>query len=199
MKITKIISDFFTRPSTRYSAGVLVLIGGIGALILGGGTHTVMEATSTTEFCISCHEIEDNAWAEYKETIHHRNSSGIQVECADCHIPKDFSGKVVRKIEAAREVYGHWTGIIDTPEKYDAHRKTMAEKVWGEMRANDSASCRSCHSTIEETLDLQYDWARVNHQRMIDENMTCIDCHQGIAHKLPNTSLMNKPVPSSTN
>ncbi|WP_409996809.1 NapC/NirT family cytochrome c [Leisingera daeponensis] len=28
-----------------------------------------------------------------------------------------------------------------------------------------------------------------NHQRAIDEGMTCIDCHQGIAHDLPPDNL----------
>ena len=198
MKLIKSLSDFFSKPSARYSAGILVVIGVITGLVLWGGTSAVMKSTSTQEFCIGCHEINDNAFAEFKQTIHYKNSSGVQAECADCHIPKDTIGKIKRKIEASREVWGHLTGIIDTPEKYDAHRLTMAERVWKDMRANDSASCRSCHSNIEQTLDEQYQWARVNHKRMATENKTCIDCHQGIAHKLPNTKLMHKQIPPAT-
>ncbi|WP_281648394.1 NapC/NirT family cytochrome c [Parendozoicomonas sp. Alg238-R29] len=195
MSLIKKLRDFFSKPSARYSAGGLIAIGAIGALILWGGTSTMMSATSTTEFCISCHEINDNAYAEYQQTIHFQNSSGIKAECADCHIPHDFAGKIIRKIEASREIYGHLTGIIDTPEKYDAHRPAMAAKVWSEMHANDSANCRSCHINLEENVDLQYTWASNNHKRMATENLTCIDCHQGIAHKLPNTSRMSKSIP----
>ena len=187
--------SFLSKPSATLAAGVLLLVGAIGALFIFGGASTAMNMTSSTEFCISCHEMENNAWAEYKETIHYQNSRGLQTQCADCHIPHDIVGKLTRKVEALREVYGHFTGVIDTPEKYDAHRLAMAEKVWGEMRANDSANCRTCHSDLENTLDLQYQWARTNHQRMLTEGKTCIDCHKGIAHKLPNTQLMQKPIP----
>ncbi len=198
MKILKTLFDFLKKPSVRYSAGILILLGAVGALLLAGGTNVAMDATSTTEFCISCHEINDNAWAEYQQTVHYQNSSGIQVQCADCHIPHNFAGKIMRKMEAVREIYGTIIGVIDTPEKYDAHRQAMADKVWSEMRDDDSANCRSCHINLEQSLDLQYEWARVNHQRMIKQDMTCIDCHQGIAHKLPNNRLMNKQIPAPT-
>ncbi len=194
MSLFKTVRQFLLLPSARYSAGALLLVGVIAGMTIWGGTTEVVSQTSSTEFCISCHEINDNAWAEFKETVHYRNSTGTQAECADCHIPHDLMGKTARKVAAVREVYGHMTGLIDTPEKYEAHRLTMAEKVWDEMRADDSASCRSCHKNMEDNLDLQYEWARNNHLRMAKENLTCIDCHQGIAHKLP-SKVMNKSIP----
>ncbi len=198
MRAIKKLFAFASKPSARYTAGGLLLSGIIAGVIIFGGTSWSMSATSTEEFCVSCHEMEDNAYAELKQTIHYNNSTGTRATCSDCHVPHNFIGKIFRKIEAAREVYGSITGIIDTPEKYEAHRLAMAERVWEDMREDDSANCRACHINLEQSLDSQYEWARMNHQKLIeDDSLTCIDCHQGIAHKLPNTKLMHKPVPGA--
>ena len=50
--------------------------GGIGiAFVLGiifwGGFNTAMEWTNREAFCISCHEMKDNVYAEYRNTIHY--------------------------------------------------------------------------------------------------------------------------------
>ena len=44
------------------------------------------------------------------------------------------------------EVWGHFSGELDTPAKYEAHRLELAQKIWAELKANDSAECRSCHT-----------------------------------------------------
>ena len=198
MEIVKKISAFMTRPSARYSAGVLIAGGLVAGMILWGGTTKVMEVTSSEAFCTSCHEMEANAFAEYKTSAHYLNSSGMQVECADCHVPGDTLGKVIRKVEGLRELYGTIAGKIDSPEKYEAHRLAMAEKVWADMQADDSANCRSCHTNFERAIEHQYEWAQANHEIMIEEGKTCIDCHQGIAHKLPKTDLRAKTLPEPT-
>ena len=172
------------------------------ALMLAGAFvlltfNWTLEVTSSEPFCISCHEMRENAWPELQETIHFSNSSGSRADCADCHVPHDTFGKIARKIEALRELYGKMTGIVDTPEKYEAHRQVMAERVWEKMRNNDSLACRTCHVNQESILDEQYQWARQEHQRGIREDLTCIDCHQGIAHRLPRTELMVKPLPTA--
>ncbi|WP_211829808.1 NapC/NirT family cytochrome c [Kistimonas asteriae] len=194
MNAVTAILRFLSRPSVKYSAGVL-LLGGIVVGLLGWGAASyTLEATSTESFCIGCHEMSDNAYVELQDTIHYSNRTGTRATCADCHVPHDLPGKIARKIEALREVYGKFTGIIETPEKYEAHRLVMAERVWADMREDDSAACRACHVNIDTSLDQQYQWARMNHEKAIENGQTCIDCHQGIAHKLPETRLMQKPL-----
>ncbi len=195
MAVVKQLLSFLSKPSIRYSAGALILMGAAGAVIIWGVFSFSMSATSTQEFCISCHEMENHAYAEFRDTFHFQNSSGVTAECADCHIPHDPIGKIFRKIEAAREVYGTLIGKIDTPEKYEAHRLEMAEREWRKMKANDSANCRHCHSNFEQAIPHQYEWARINHSKMIANGQTCIDCHKGIAHTLPNPKLMKKQIP----
>lgn len=83
-----------------------------------GGFNTVMEATNTLEFCISCHEMRDNVYQEYKETIHFTNRTGVRATCSDCHVPKDWGHKMMRKVQASGEIYGKLMGTIDTKEKF---------------------------------------------------------------------------------
>ena len=34
------------------------------------------------EFCIGCHEMRDNVYAEFKGTIHDKNRSGVRAICS---------------------------------------------------------------------------------------------------------------------
>ena len=85
-----------------------------------------MEYTNSTEFCISCHEMRDTVYAEYLGSSHYKNPSGVRAVCADCHVPKDWSAKLIRKIEATNELYHKLVRTIDTKEKFEAHRLAMA-------------------------------------------------------------------------
>lgn len=166
-------------------------LGGIGMFFAGiiawGGFNTAMELSNSLEFCIGCHEMEDNVYAEYKETIHFSNRSGVRATCADCHVPKSWGPKVVRKIYASNELYHAILGTVDTPEKFEAHRLEMAERVWASMRETDSRECRNCHDYTAMNAELQERSARRRHdpERLAETGKTCIDCHEGIAHKLP--------------
>jgi len=163
----------------------LLVIGGIGGIIFWGGFNTAMELTNTMEFCTSCHEMEDNVYQEYKETIHFKNPSGVEVTCSDCHVPRPWIYKVIRKIKATNELYHKVLGTIDTPEKFNSHRWVMANRVWKTMKETDSRECRNCHNYNSMDLSDQDRTARKKHSRAIDEGKTCIDCHTGIAHELP--------------
>ena len=70
-----------------------------------GGFNTGMEATNSLDFCTSCHEMRDTVFQEYKETVHYKNRSGVRAACPDCHVPKDWTHKFVRKVQASQELY----------------------------------------------------------------------------------------------
>lgn len=168
----------------RWPIGALV-IGAIAGIIFWGGFNTVLEATNTTEFCISCHEMRDNVYQEYKETVHYKNAAGVPASCSDCHVPRPWIYKIVRKIKASNELYHKALGTIDTREKFEQHRLIMAERVWDTMRKTDSRECRNCHNFESMDLSDQDRYARKRHERALEKGQTCIDCHQGIAHELP--------------
>ncbi|HFD79781.1 MAG TPA: c-type cytochrome [Gammaproteobacteria bacterium] len=166
-----------------FTAGAALFF--VAGIVFWGGFNTAMEATNTLEFCISCHEMESTVYQEYRHSVHFRNSSGVQAACPDCHVPREWIHKVIRKIQASVEVY-HWAvGSIDTPEKFEAKRAVLAGKVWKTMKNTDSRECRNCHRFDSMELKQQSYFARSRHGSGLEKGMTCIDCHKGISHHLP--------------
>ena len=166
---------------------ILFIAGTLFGIIFWGGFHTVIEATNSMEFCISCHEMEQTVYKEYQKTLHYKNASGVRAICSDCHVPREWLPKMIRKIQASSEIYHKLIGTIDTPEKFEAKRLELAEKVWAAMKKTDSRECRNCHSFDSMNFHEQRKRSAEKMQKVIDKNTgeTCIDCHKGIAHKLP--------------
>ena len=177
--------EMLKRPSAKYSLLSLLLAGFFSGIFFWGGFNTAMEATNTLEFCIGCHEMRDNVYVEYKKTIHYSNRTGVRAVCSDCHVPRDWTHKMIRKIQASKEVWGRITGVIDTPEKFEARRLQMAESEWARMKASDSRECRNCHTFDAMDVEKQKLRGSKMHKIGIAEKKTCIDCHKGIAHSKP--------------
>ncbi|MDT3737066.1 MAG: NapC/NirT family cytochrome c [Denitratisoma sp.] len=173
------------RPSAKYSLLTLLVVGFFSGIVFWGGFNTAMEATNTLEFCISCHEMRDTVYQEYKKTIHYQNRTGVRAICSDCHVPKDWVHKVARKIQATKELYGKAMGTIDTPEKFEAKRLELAQNEWRRMKASDSRECRNCHGFEGMNSEVQKPRARKQHELAQRDGETCIDCHKGIAHQKP--------------
>jgi cytochrome c-type protein NapC len=172
------------RPSKR-SLLTLLTVGFVVGILFWGGFHTALEMTNTLEFCISCHEMRDNVYQEYKQTIHYQNRVGVHAICSDCHVPKIWAYKMVRKMQASEELWGKLTGYVDTKEKFEAHRMEMATQEWARMKASDSRECRNCHTWEAMDAAKQRPRAQAQHALAQKEGKTCIDCHKGIAHLLP--------------
>jgi cytochrome c-type protein NapC len=174
------------RTPSQYSLLTLMIVGVVAGIVLWGGFNTAVEATNREAFCISCHEMRDNVYKEYSEnTIHYTNRTGVRATCPDCHVPKEWGPKMVRKIQASRELWGKMTGSIDTREKFEAKRLQLAEREWARMKANDSLECRNCHSFESMAKDVQKPRAKKSHELAVKNKETCIDCHKGIAHHKP--------------
>ncbi len=157
----------------------------LGGVVFWGGFNWSLELTNTETFCISCHEMRDYVYREYKTTVHYGNRTGVRASCPDCHVPREWGHKVARKIRATNELF-HWLlGSIDTPEKFAAKRPSLAREVWASMKATDSRECRNCHGINFMETEAQKPGARVMHELGQMWKMTCIDCHKGISHSLP--------------
>ena len=173
------------RAPAKYS---LLTVGGVffvAGIVFWGGFNTALEATNSLEFCIGCHEMNNTVYQEYKKTVHYSNRSGVRAICSDCHVPKDWTHKMVRKVKASGEVWGKLTGVIDTPEKFAAKRYEMAKREWERMLNTDSIECRNCHRSDAMSLTLQSEKAQRRHAKGVAEGKSCIECHFGIAHTEP--------------
>jgi len=164
-------------------AGLICL--GIFSVGVGVSGAYVLAATSTEEFCVGCHEM-SYPYREYKGTVHDTNRTGVRAICTDCHVPHEPGPMILAKIKATRDLYYTYVSpSINTPEKFEAKRAEMAQRVWREMKASDSHECRSCHQADKMNVELQSPRARSRHASAQKEGKTCIECHSGIAHKEP--------------
>jgi cytochrome c-type protein NapC len=166
---------------------ITVLVAGtlaIGAIMLTAGAAG-LAWTNTEAFCVSCHEMRENVYAEYQDTIHDKNRSGVRAICSDCHVPREPGPLIMAKIRATSDLYHHLLGSVGTPEKFEAKRHQMATNVWRRMKQSDSLECRNCHVASAMSSELQSERAQAQHAKAKTEGMTCIDCHYGIAHNEP--------------
>jgi cytochrome c-type protein NapC len=188
------------RPNRRWLFGIPA--GGFAAFILGivfwGGFNWSLEATNTEEFCISCHEMRDFVYPEYQETIHYSNRTGVRASCPDCHVPHPYLYKLQRKVYATNELFHKIAGTVDTREKFEAHRLEMAERVWRGMKETDSRECRNCHEFQHMDPEAQERVSARRHEKAFKQGGTCIDCHKGIAHHLPEGYVEDEAVTAIT-
>jgi nitrate/TMAO reductase-like tetraheme cytochrome c subunit len=176
-----------TSPSAKWSVLSLLVIGiviGAGGVI---GTDVMVKATGTVDFCGgACHSMKAFTLPEYKESVHYANNSGVRASCSDCHVPHRYPGKLWYKAKAGiRDMIQEWRGVIATAELYEKERWRLANHVWDEMKANDSANCRYCHLINADTVAKQKSTAQKMHKMVLEKKGTCVDCHKGIAHKEP--------------
>ena len=176
---------FLRKPSARYSLLTLLLAGFFAGIVFWGGFNTGMEATNQLGFCIGCHEMRDNVYKEYQQTIHYSNRTGVRAICSDCHVPREPWPLIRRKMQATFELIGHFRGVIDTRQKFEAERSELAHHVWKRMKETDSLECRNCHDARHMDPALQSAGAQAKHKLMETQGKTCIDCHYGIAHNEP--------------
>ena len=112
----------------------------------------------------------------------------MRAEGADCHLPdpeEKWLHSVMMQLVVSLDIIAEIRGVANTDEKYEAHRAEWARKVWTEYRENESEYCLHCHQFDHMTIADQPRLAQRRHTRALDTGQSCIDCHQGIAHKLP--------------
>ena len=178
-----------TRPSAFYRLGFLTLGGFVAGVVFWGAFNTALELTNTETFCTGCHEMRDNVYQELQTTIHFTNRSGVRAKCSDCHVPHNWTTKIARKMQASKEVWGKIFGTISTREKFLDKRLELAQHEWARFKANDSLECRNCHDYGSMDFTRQSPRAAEMHSTYLaNKEKTCIDCHKGIAHHLPDVA-----------
>jgi cytochrome c-type protein NapC len=121
---------------------------------------------------------------EYRNTIHYQNRTGVRATCPDCHVPKEWTHKMIRKIQAATKCCTKcWAPSTRL------RSSTPSAPNWP-ARVGPHEEDRQ--PGVPQLPQLQYmDYAEQNkrssatHQAAFTAGKTCIDCHKGIAHRLP--------------
>jgi cytochrome c-type protein NapC len=194
LRLAKRYWHTLSSPSKYFSLGFLTIGGFVAGVVFWGGFNTALEATNTEKFCTSCHEMKDNVFAELQPTIHYTNRSGVRATCPDCHVPHNWTSKIARKMQASKEVWGTIFGTINTREKFVEKRLELAQHEWSRLKANNSLECRNCHNA--DSMDFTRQSARAVNMHstlLLSGEKTCIDCHKGIAHRLPDIAKGSAP------
>jgi len=88
---------------------------------------------------------------------------------------------------ATRDIFAEYTHDFGDPKVWAARRIELAHEVRDVMRAQDSVTCRSCHSA--KAINPKSERGQAAHALMREGRMTCIDCHFNLVHA---------PVPPTT-
>lgn len=187
------IRQLFLRPAHRIGLGILVSGGFVAGILSWQGFNTTMEFTNKEEFCLNCHTMHDNLLPELQKTVHWSNRTGVRARCPDCHVPHNFTDKLARKMQASREALAQFTGQIDTREKFKEHRIVLAQREWARFAANGSRECRTCHDYKDMDFNKMRPTSQVAMRNAAARNQSCLDCHKGIAHQLPDMKGAHNP------
>ena len=174
-------------PSARWSVFSLLVVGLLIGAVMVIGTQVAVAVTGTDQFCgTTCHSHEKFLYPEHKHSVHYANRVGVRAMCVDCHVPHSYPAKLFYKAkQGATDAFAELRGTISTQEKFDKERWRLANNVWEEMRANNSANCRTCHDPAAWDNKKQSEDAVKQHRKFAAGKATCIDCHTGVAHKEP--------------
>ena len=177
-----------TTPAATLSLGFLTLGGFVGGVMFWGA---LQHRAGTDQHRAVLHLLPrdgDNVYRGTTRTVHFSNRSGVRASCPDCHVPHEWTDKIARKMQASKEVWGKIFGTIDTRRKFLDMRLELAKHEWARLKANDSLECRNCHSSVAMDLSpsRRERAAEIHTRYLAPGEATCIDCHKGIAHELPN-------------
>jgi formylglycine-generating enzyme len=149
----------------------------IGALIILG-SNKLIHATSTNEYCVSCH-IHPEADASWKKSVHYDTRSGYRVGCVDCHLPPKGQGYLWAKGKTGlRDLWAKWTKDSSEFNWVDKRRLEVARGYVYE------SSCKNCHQNLfPSKLSKEGEDAHLYYQqtKKTDE-LHCINCHLNAGH-----------------
>lgn len=83
---------WFWRPP-KLAWGLRATVFFVSGILFWGGFNWELEATNTEKFCTSCHEMQQNVYLEYRNTVHYSNKTGARglfgLPCAKAVGPQD--------------------------------------------------------------------------------------------------------------
>jgi cytochrome c nitrite reductase small subunit len=153
------------------------IIGAVFSGIFIGVSFITIEATSTPEFCMTCHEMKIVGEQGWEKSGHVHNSGGVVAECKDCHIPPGLVPMLWTKArDGSKDIFMHVFGESDPYKiKWDEHGRTARKKI-------SDSSCLRCHKNlIPDGASIKMIIAHREYKRL-DGQKKCLDCHTNEFH-----------------
>jgi cytochrome c-type protein NapC len=131
-------------------------------------------ATTSSGYCLSCHEMNAAVSDAWKNSRHFVNALGMKTECSECHVNPGVVGFVVTKAwPAIRDHYVHFLGNAD-PDRMDWER--LRERA--RMTISEGA-CKRCHTNLTGSLVSKAAMAAhlAAQQSSEEKYRNCLTCH----------------------
>jgi nitrate/TMAO reductase-like tetraheme cytochrome c subunit len=122
--------------------------------------YASLEGSSKSEFCVSCHEMAP-------EYFTWNNSAHSEVDCVDCHTEPGVENVAASKLDTVEQA------IKKQMKTYEAPIRMPSEIT--------DASCEKCHNVYNRSFTVSGDII-IPHDKHKDEDVSCTQCHSGIAH-----------------
>jgi len=151
-------------------------------VVFCGLSGYALHATSSTGFCMSCHEMEPYL-TELSFSPHAKDREGHAIECSQCHIPEGFGPRffAVKMYSGIKDLAVHFWS------KPDRLNRVRTQKV--ARRFVDDANCLACHQDLDKNATGEApvsEYGRLAHDAYLGKNGTtkrnCAGCHINLAH-----------------
>ncbi len=107
-----------------------------------------------------------------------------QATCAECHLAPGTinSVYVYSHFSSLTDLFGHSRDrLTERNGAWQAARQAAAFRVRDRLYEYDSPTCRSCH--VEAEIEPKRERGINAHNKALDEQMTCIECHYNEKHR----------------
>lgn len=168
------------RSQTGKAAARLVLLLAVAAVL--GAATVGLTTTSSTEYCLSCHEMKTHA-EELKRSSHAVDADKKPIECAQCHIPHSFGGRFL-VVKVGLGLQDLWAHHFTDPASWN--RREMQAFA---TRFVPDDNCLKCHPDLMKDaknkgpVSLE---GRLAHESYLGKNgegrKNCAGCHANMAH-----------------
>ena len=166
-----------TRPLAAHTAGRVALLVGVVALPLllsAGNLSYGVRESSTTRFCLSCHEMQRHGKSLFADNrqalaaVHYQNRLvDRETVCYSCHKDYAMFGDVTAKLNGLRHVWAHY--ITGVPAKLALYKPYP------------NSNCLHCHDDSRRFVE------GVAHRPLLGAlsagTTSCLSCHR-IAHDM---------------
>lgn len=140
-----------------------------------------IKRTSTTEFCLSCHEMETHGF-ELKRSAHFVDKDKKEIACVQCHMPPGYGLDylMVKSYLGARDAAVHFFG-----DARDLDRRAMQLVA---RRFVMDANCQACHADLLKNVKgepLSAEGKKAHEAWLGKEGnarRSCAGCHANMAH-----------------
>jgi len=149
---------------------IVLLVGllGLPLLLSIGNLSFGMHESSTTHFCLSCHEMQRHGKSLFVDNrqalaaVHYQNRFvDRETVCYSCHKDYAMFGDVTAKLNGLRHVWAHY--IAGVPDKIKLYRPYP------------NSNCLHCHDDSRRFVD------SVAHRPLLDAlyagTTSCLSCH----------------------